>query len=60
MRSKESQERQARYDKQNCKGLYLKLNTKTDADVLEWLEKQENKQGAIKALIRRENENVER
>lgn len=28
------------------------LNRKTDADILEWLNKQESKQGAIKAAIR--------
>lgn len=43
---------QAAYDKKNTKGLYLKLNLKTDADILAWLEAQENKQGSIKTLIR--------
>lgn len=52
MRSKESMSRQAQYDKENTKGLYLKLNVKTDADVLEWLEHQSNKQGEVKNLIR--------
>lgn len=28
------------------------LNRKTDADILEWLNKQESKQGAIKTAIR--------
>ena len=45
-------ERQARYDEKNCIGLYLKLNKKYDADILDWLAEQGNKQGAIKALIR--------
>lgn len=45
-------ERQQRYDSQNTKRVALKLNIKTDADILEWLEKQESKQGAIKEAIR--------
>lgn len=43
----------ARYDAKNTKALYLKFNLKTDADILEWLEKVGNKQGYIKDLIRR-------
>ena len=38
----------------NVKGLYLKLNKKTDADIIEALENSKNKQGYIKALIRRD------
>ena len=38
----------------NVKGLYLKLNKKTDADIIEALENSNNKQGYIKALIRRD------
>ena len=34
------------------KGLYLKLNTVNDKDVIERLNKQPNKQGYIKDLIR--------
>lgn len=34
------------------KGLYLKLNTVNDKDVIERLNKQQNKQGYIKDLIR--------
>lgn len=45
-------ERQQRYDSQNTKRLNLKLNIKTDADILEWLDRQESKQGAIKEAIR--------
>lgn len=40
------------YDKANTKGLYIKLNKKTDADIIEALEGLKNKQGYIKALIR--------
>lgn len=47
-------ESQARYDKVNTTQFKMKLNTKTDADVLDWLDKQPNKQGKIKELIRKE------
>jgi hypothetical protein len=40
------------YDKQNCRQLCLKLNKRTDADILAVLDQLENKQGYIKALIR--------
>ncbi len=45
-------ERQKRYDDKNCVRLCLKLNKRTDADVLEWLKKQPSMQGAIKEVIR--------
>ena len=45
---------QDRYDRTNTKQFKMKLNLKTDADILNWLDNQENKQGAIKALIRKE------
>lgn len=41
-----------RYDKANTRGLYLKLNVKTDADILDHLQRIDNRQGYIKALIR--------
>lgn len=41
-----------RYDRENTVRVAIKLNKKTDADILEQLERQENKQGYIKALIR--------
>ena len=40
------------YDKVNTVGLYIKLNKKTDADIIEALNKCDNKQGFIKELIR--------
>ena len=43
-----------KYDAQNTKQLHFKLNLKTDADILDWLEKQENVQGYIKQLIRKD------
>lgn len=42
----------AAWDRTNTTQLKLKLNNKTDADILDWLEKQDSKQGAIKKLIR--------
>ena len=45
---------QAKYDKKNTVGLYLKLNIHTDQDIIQWLWKQKSKQGAIKKLIRDE------
>ena len=43
---------QRKYDKENTTQILLKLNTKTDADVIGKLEKVGNKQGYIKELIR--------
>lgn len=44
------------YDRENCRRVNLKLNNKTDADIIEWLESQPSIQGAIKALIREQIE----
>lgn len=38
--------------KAEFKGLYLKLNTVNDKDIIERLKTQDNKQGYIKELIR--------
>lgn len=43
---------QAKYDKANTVGVYLKLNKATDADIIEHLHKVSNRQGYIKELIR--------
>ena len=43
---------QAKYDAANVKHYGLKLNKKTDADIIEWLDSQENKQSYLKELIR--------
>ena len=50
-------EAQERYDDWNTVQVKLKLNRKTDADILKWIEQQKHSrdssiQGAIKALIR--------
>lgn len=42
----------AKYDAYNTKQIHFKLNIKTDADIIEYLGKQDNKQGYIKELIR--------
>ncbi len=47
---------QQKYDKKNCKPVYLKLNKKTDKDILEKLDSVESKQGYIKKLIRQDIE----
>lgn len=50
-------EAQERYDEWNTTQVKLKLNNKTDADILAWVREQKHGrdtsvQGAIKALIR--------
>lgn len=46
----------AKYQKNKCKSIFLKLNKETDADIIEILERVKNKQGFIKALIRLNDE----
>lgn len=41
-----------KYQKANVKAMTLKLNKKTDADILEFLETQDSKMGIIKQCIR--------
>lgn len=43
---------QEKYDAKNTRRISLKLNTKTDADILAYLESAESIQGAIKEAIR--------
>lgn len=43
---------QDKYDKNNTVQIKLKLNKKTDADIIEELGTVSNKQGLIKALLR--------
>lgn len=45
-----------KYDKAHCKGFYMKLNKKTDADIIAMLDSKTNKQGYVKNLIRRDND----
>lgn len=52
-KNKETQKKyQAEWSKKNVKGFYIKLCQSTDADIISWLEDQNNKQGYIKELIR--------
>lgn len=44
----------AKYDKENTKGIYLKLNLTTDADIIDHLSIKDNTQGYIKQLIRQD------
>lgn len=49
----ESQKRSiAKYDKENTTQIKMKLNNKTDRDIIDHLKKKGNKQGYIKSLIR--------
>ena len=41
-----------KYDTENTMQIKMKLNRVTDADILELLDRQENKQGFIKELLR--------
>lgn len=43
---------QNKYDKNNTVQLKLKLNKKTDSDIIEWIESLDNKQGTIKQILR--------
>lgn len=47
---------QSRYDAAHTQQIKLKLNRKTDADILARLAEEKNKQGYIKALIRKDIE----
>ena len=41
-----------KYNAKNIKQIKINLNRKTDADIIEFLEKESNVQGLIKQLIR--------
>ena len=45
------------YEKENLRQIRLKINRKTEPELLEWIEKQENIQGYIKQLILEDMEN---
>ena len=46
----------AAYEKENIRQIRLKINRKTEPELLEWIEEQENIQGYIKRLIREDME----
>ena len=52
MTSESQKKASATYDRQKTVTVTVKLNKKTDADILEWLSRKKNKQGIIKWLIR--------
>lgn len=52
MASKSQLKAVAKYDKANTVQVNLKLNKKTDADIIEALSECDNKQGLIKRLLR--------
>lgn len=43
---------QAKYDKEHTKGVYMKLNLRTDMDIIRWMWTQGSVQGSVKRLIR--------
>ena len=45
------------YEKENLRQIRLKINRKTEPELLEWIETQENIQGYIKRLIMEDMEN---
>ena len=47
---------QRRYDARNTRQVHIKLNVRTDKDVLEKLDEVQSKQGYIKRLIREDLE----
>ena len=47
-----SKKAQEKYDKANTVFIGLKLNKKTDADIIALLEKSDNKQGTIKKILK--------
>lgn len=47
-----SSEYMTAYEKENLRQIRLKINRKTEPELLEWLEKQDNIQGYIKRIIR--------
>lgn len=56
MATKAQKEATARYDAKNTTQVHLKLNIKTDADILQKFAKVSNVQGYIKELIRQDIE----
>lgn len=56
MASKAQIKASEKYDRLNTKQIILKLNKRTDADILEILDNVGNKQGYIKDLIRQDKE----
>jgi len=49
---------QSKYDREHTTGFYMKLNTRTDQDIIRWMWGQKSKQGSVKRLIREENKRI--
>ena len=45
------QEIRRTWDKKNSKSFCIRFYLKNDKDIIEWMEKQENKSGAVRRLI---------
>ena len=58
MASEAQKRASAKYDAGNTTRLYIKLNNRTDADILKHLDSMDNKQGYIKDLIRDDMQNA--
>lgn len=56
MTEKDKYAPQNKYRKENMQQVKIEVNKKTESEVLEWLNRQKNKSGAIKALIKAEIE----
>ena len=51
---KTSQEIRSKWNREHSRVFSIRLYDKRDADVIEWLDSQENKSGAIRRLIEKE------
>ena len=49
---KRQREYQAKYNAANTTRIYVKLNNKTDKDIIDFLDTVENRQGLVKELLR--------
>lgn len=54
MSSEAQRKAQVKYYANTCQTISLVLNKKTDADIIDFLSKKENKRGYIKELIRKD------
>lgn len=59
-RSEAYKKAQQKYDAENTKSYTLKLNRKTDAAMIEHLDKQPNRQGYLKGLIKKDMESPDK
>ena len=54
MATKAQLKAQSKYDRENTRSIVLKLNLRSDADILAKLDEAENRQGYVKELIRQD------